>query len=72
MSLALLIPYAHLGHWYVQLAFAVPSLLIIGFMWRDSRRRKRQGKGGPRTKRVAGQQVPPGARVPPGEDEPGR
>jgi hypothetical protein len=53
MSLALLIPYAHLGHWYVQLAFAVPSLLIIGFMWRDSRRRKRRGK-----------RVPPGKDKP--------
>lgn len=61
MSLAFVIPSAHLGHWYVQLAFAVPSLLIIGFMWRDSRRRKRQAK-----------RVPPGRRVPPGKDKPGR
>jgi len=54
MIAALLLPYAHLGHWYVQLAFAVPSLLIIGFMWRDSRRRKRQGK-----RATPGKQVPP-------------
>ncbi len=33
---------AHLGHWYVQLAFAVPALLLIGYMTRDSLRRKRQ------------------------------
>ena len=70
MSLAFLIPYAHLGHWYVQLAFAVPSLLIIGFMWRDSRRRKRQGKRTPRAKRVPGKRAPPGTRVPPGKRVP--
>jgi hypothetical protein len=33
---------AHLGHWYVQLAFAVPALLLIAYMTRDSLRRKRQ------------------------------
>jgi hypothetical protein len=33
------IAFAHLGHWYVQLAFAAPALLIIGFMARDSLRR---------------------------------
>jgi hypothetical protein len=71
MSLALLIPYAHLGHWYVQIAFAVPSLLIIGFMWRDSRRRKRQGR--PPGKRVPpGTRVPPGKPAPPGEEKHGR
>jgi hypothetical protein len=32
---------AHLGHWYVQIAFAVPSLVLITVMVRDSRRRKR-------------------------------
>jgi hypothetical protein len=32
---------AHLGHWYVQLAFAVPALLIIGYMSRDSMKRRR-------------------------------
>ncbi len=32
---------AHLGHWYVQLAFAAPALLLIGYMTRDSLRRKR-------------------------------
>jgi hypothetical protein len=36
---------AHLGHWYVQLAFAAPSLVIIGVMARDAtRRRRRQRK----------------------------
>jgi hypothetical protein len=33
---------AHLGHWYVQLAFAVPALALIGFMTRDSVKRKRR------------------------------
>jgi hypothetical protein len=32
---------AHLGHWYVQLAFAGPALVIIGYMSRDSMKRKR-------------------------------
>jgi hypothetical protein len=32
---------AHLGHWYVQLAFAGPALVIIGYMSRDSIKRKR-------------------------------
>jgi hypothetical protein len=36
-----LIVSAHLGHWYVQLAFAAPALVIIGYMTRDSLRRKR-------------------------------
>jgi hypothetical protein len=34
------IPYAHLGHWYVQLAFAAPALAVIGYMARDSLRRR--------------------------------
>jgi hypothetical protein len=33
---------AHLGHWYVQLAFAGPALVIIGYMSRDSMKRKRK------------------------------
>lgn len=41
-----MIAFAHLGHWYVQLAFAAPALLIIAFMTRDSLRR-----GGGRRKR---------------------
>jgi hypothetical protein len=32
---------AHLGHWYVQLAFALPALVVIGYMTRDSLRRRR-------------------------------
>jgi membrane protein implicated in regulation of membrane protease activity len=48
-ALALPIPSAHLGHWYVQIAFAVPSLLIIGYMGRDSlRRRRRERRDGKR------------------------
>jgi hypothetical protein len=37
---------AHLGHWYVQLAFAVPALIVIGYIARDSlRRRWRERRG---------------------------
>jgi hypothetical protein len=35
---------AHLGHWYVQLAFAAPALVIIGYMSRDSMKRKRNAE----------------------------
>ncbi|MGZ4173366.1 MAG: hypothetical protein ACXVQR_02695 [Solirubrobacteraceae bacterium] len=42
--MALALPSAHLGHWYVQIAFAVPSLLIIGYMARDSLRRRRRAR----------------------------
>ncbi len=35
---------AHLGHWYVQLAFAGPALVIIGYMSRDSMKRKRANR----------------------------
>jgi hypothetical protein len=40
MSPATVVPYAHLGHWYVQLAFAAPALAIIGYVMRDSLRRR--------------------------------
>jgi membrane protein implicated in regulation of membrane protease activity len=33
---------AHLGHWYVQIAFAAPALALIAYMTRDSLRRRRQ------------------------------
>ncbi len=33
---------AHLGHWYVQLAFAGPALALIAYMTLDSLRRRRQ------------------------------
>jgi hypothetical protein len=33
---------AHLGHWYVQLAFAGPALAVLGYMGRDSLRRRRE------------------------------
>ncbi len=47
MSAATIVPFAHLGHWYVQLAFAVPALAIIAYMLRDSlRRRWRERRGG--------------------------
>ncbi len=51
---------AHLGHWYVQLAFAAPALLIIGFMTRDSRRR-----GGSRKRRDDQEPPKQGRRRPP-------
>ena len=35
-----MIEYAHLGHWYFQLAFAAPALALIAYMTRDSLRRK--------------------------------
>jgi hypothetical protein len=38
-----LIP-AHFGHWYVEPAFAAPSLLIIGMIARDSVRRRRRDR----------------------------
>jgi hypothetical protein len=39
--------FAHLGHWYVQLAFAAPALVIIGYMTRDSLRRRRRRRRKP-------------------------
>jgi hypothetical protein len=46
VSAATIVPSAHLGHWYVQIAFAVPALAIIGYMLRDSlRRRLRERRG---------------------------
>jgi hypothetical protein len=39
--------FAHLGHWYVQLAFAAPALVIIGYMTRDSVRRRRRRRHKP-------------------------
>ena len=52
---------AHLGHWYVQLAFAVPALIVIGYIARDSLRRRWRERRGDRTK--AGPPKP--ARKPP-------
>ena len=40
VNLATVVPSAHLGHWYVQLAFAAPALAIIGYIMRDSLRRR--------------------------------
>ena len=34
--------FAHFGHWYFQIAFAVPSLILIVVVSRDSRRRRRR------------------------------
>jgi hypothetical protein len=38
--------YACLGHWYVQIAFAGPSLLIFGAMGRDKLRRRLRARKG--------------------------
>ena len=47
VSIVALLVFAHLGHWYVQLAFAAPALVIIGYLLRDSvRRRLRERRGG--------------------------
>jgi hypothetical protein len=35
---------AHLVHWYVQLAFVAPALVIIGYIGRDSLRRRWLGR----------------------------
>jgi len=40
------LPYACLGHWYVQIAFAGPSLLIFGAMGRDKVRRYMRARKG--------------------------
>jgi hypothetical protein len=37
-----MIALACLGHWYIQILFAVPSLAIIGYMTRDSLRKRRR------------------------------
>jgi hypothetical protein len=39
-----MVSFACLGHWYVQLLFAVPSLGTIGFMGRDSVRKRVRGR----------------------------
>lgn len=40
------IPIAHFGHWYVQIAFAAPALVILAYMlvtsWRHRARERRQ------------------------------
>jgi hypothetical protein len=45
------LPSAHLGHWYVQLAFAVPALVVIGYIARDSLRRRWRERREARRKR---------------------
>jgi hypothetical protein len=46
---------ACLSHWYVQLLFAVPALAILGYMGRDSLRRKQARRK--QTTPIQGQQV---------------
>jgi membrane protein implicated in regulation of membrane protease activity len=58
-----MLTYAHLGHWYVQLAFAAPALVVIGYMARDSvrrRRRERQNARGDKQSRPAKRSQPRG------------
>jgi hypothetical protein len=62
------VPFAHIGHWYVQLAFAVPALLLIGVMARDSLRRRRGGRGGPGGGDGPGEPPGPRERRGPGRD----
>jgi hypothetical protein len=45
------LPLAHFGHWWGQLLFALPVVLLFGFVaWDNIKRRwrDRQGKGGGR------------------------
>jgi membrane protein implicated in regulation of membrane protease activity len=42
---------AHLGHWYVQLAFAAPAIVVIAYMTRDSLRRRRERRRDPGRRR---------------------
>jgi hypothetical protein len=39
-----MLPLAHLGHWYFQVLFAVPALAVIGYMIRDSLRKRRSDR----------------------------
>ncbi len=41
-----MVAFAHLGHWYIQILFAVPALGIIGYMTRDSLRKRAAAKRG--------------------------
>ena len=50
---------AHLGHWYVQLAFAAPALVVIGYMTRDSLRRRRERRGEGRERDQVGSRKSP-------------
>lgn len=55
--------FAHLGHWYFQLAFAAPALILIGWMARDSLRRHRDERpppeGGEDEPAPGSQEAPP-------------
>jgi hypothetical protein len=39
-----LLTLACLGHWYVQILFAVPTVGVLGYMTRDSLVRKRNAR----------------------------
>jgi membrane protein implicated in regulation of membrane protease activity len=55
VNVGAVILYAHLGHWYIQLLFAAPALLIIALVARDSlRRRRRERRRKPRDPRSPG------------------
>jgi membrane protein implicated in regulation of membrane protease activity len=41
------IPLAHFGHWYVQLIFAAPVLVLVLLMGIDTVRKRRAERKGP-------------------------
>jgi len=40
--MSLLLPLAHLGHWYIQILFVAPVVIIVAVLSFQSRREKRQ------------------------------
>jgi hypothetical protein len=51
-SIHLALVFAHFGHWYFQLLYAVPVTVIVGVLtfqsWRDGRARKARERAGRR------------------------
>jgi ABC-type transport system involved in Fe-S cluster assembly fused permease/ATPase subunit len=45
------IPLAHFGHWYVQILFVAPVVLLVGALsfqsWRENRRRRKKESPAP-------------------------
>jgi len=41
-AMSLLLPLAHLGHWYIQILFVAPVVIIVAVLSFQSRREKRQ------------------------------
>jgi membrane protein implicated in regulation of membrane protease activity len=44
---SLTVPLAHFGHWYVQILFVAPVVLLVAALsfqsWRENRRRRKKG-----------------------------